>query len=79
MAKLEAKERDALPSQSFAGPDRSFPIEDHVHAMKALQLAPRSRAAGHITVQQERRIVAAAHAKLNEANPNGPQMEQPTN
>jgi hypothetical protein len=42
MAKLTAKTRNALPSGSFAGPDRSYPIEDASHARNAL-----SRVAQH--------------------------------
>ena len=36
MAKLTAKKRNALPAKSFAGPDRSYPIEDKSHARNAL-------------------------------------------
>lgn len=36
MAKLTAKTRNALPAKDFAGPDRSFPIEDKSHARNAL-------------------------------------------
>jgi hypothetical protein len=36
MAKLTAKTRNALPSKDFAGPDRSYPIEDESHARNAL-------------------------------------------
>lgn len=36
MAKLTAKTRNAIPSKDFAGPDRSFPIEDEPHAKNAL-------------------------------------------
>ena len=36
MAKLSAKRRNALPAKSFAGPDRSYPIEDANHARNAL-------------------------------------------
>lgn len=35
MAKLKAKARNALPSSDFAGPDRSYPIEDASHARNA--------------------------------------------
>lgn len=34
--KLNAKRRNALPTKDFAGPDRSFPIEDKSHARNAL-------------------------------------------
>jgi hypothetical protein len=36
MAKLDAKARNALPGKDFAGPDRSFPINDASHARNAL-------------------------------------------
>ncbi len=36
MAKLKAATRNKLPASSFAGPDRSYPIEDASHARNAL-------------------------------------------
>lgn len=36
MAKLTSKARAALPTSTFAGPDRSFPINDPSHARNAL-------------------------------------------
>jgi hypothetical protein len=36
MGKLNAAKRNALPAADFAGPDRSFPIEDASHAQNAL-------------------------------------------
>lgn len=36
MAKLNAKKRNALPAKDFAGPGRSYPIEDMSHARNAL-------------------------------------------
>lgn len=36
MAKLTAKERKKIPAKEFAGPDRSYPIEDKNHARNAL-------------------------------------------
>lgn len=35
MAKLTAKTRNALPAKDFAGPDRSYPIENRAHAADA--------------------------------------------
>jgi hypothetical protein len=35
MAKLTAKSRKAIPTEDFAGPDRSYPIEDRSHAANA--------------------------------------------
>lgn len=34
--KLTAKARRAIPTKEFAGPDRSYPIEDLSHARNAL-------------------------------------------
>ena len=36
MAKLTSKQRKALPSSDFAGPNRSFPVENAGHAKAAL-------------------------------------------
>lgn len=36
MAKLTAKTRAAIPTSEFAGPDRSYPVEDRTHAVNAL-------------------------------------------
>lgn len=38
MARLNARARKALPAGDFAGPGRSFPMEDKAHAEKAVQL-----------------------------------------
>lgn len=36
MARLTTAQRNALPDSDFAGPGRSFPIEDATHARNAL-------------------------------------------
>lgn len=38
MDRLSAKQRKRLPKSDFAGPGRSYPMEDKVHAEKAVQL-----------------------------------------
>jgi hypothetical protein len=35
MSKLSTAARKRIPSKSFAGPDRSYPIEDRAHAANA--------------------------------------------
>jgi hypothetical protein len=35
MARLTAKARNALPDSAFAGPNRSYPVEDKAHAKAA--------------------------------------------
>lgn len=67
MAKLTKGERDRLPSKDFAGPGRSFPINDKIHAEKAIQLAPRAEKAGHISEEEKERIDAKARKKLHGA------------
>jgi hypothetical protein len=41
MAKLTAKTRAAIPTKSFAGPGRSYPIEDVSHARAAKSMVSR--------------------------------------
>jgi hypothetical protein len=36
MAKLSAKARKDIPADEFAGPDRTYPIEDADHARAAI-------------------------------------------
>jgi len=36
MAKMSKGKRDSLPSSSFAGPGRSFPVNDRAHAKAAI-------------------------------------------
>ena len=35
MAKLTTKQRNALPTSAFAGPNRSYPVNDRPHAANA--------------------------------------------
>ena len=58
MAKLTAARRNALPSKSFAGPDRSYPIQDASHARNAL-----SRVSQFGTSDLKARVRAAVHRK----------------
>jgi hypothetical protein len=58
MAKLNAKRRNALPAKSFAGPDRSYPIEDASHARNAL-----ARASQHASPALKSKIRSKVHAK----------------
>ena len=43
MAKLNAKKRKSLPDRVFAGPGRSFPINDKSHARAALRMLNRAK------------------------------------
>jgi hypothetical protein len=58
MARLTAAQRKALPASDFAGPNRSFPVQDADHARAALMLA------GHAPASYRTHIMNAARAKL---------------
>jgi hypothetical protein len=62
MSRLKAKQRKALPSSAFAGPNRSFPITDAGHAKAALALI------GHAPASARPKIRARAKAMLGEHN-----------
>lgn len=64
MAKLTAKARSKIPAKDFAGPGRSFPINDRNHQKAAISMASRSEKAGNITSAEKAKIVAKAKAKL---------------
>lgn len=68
MAVLSTVQRKALPSSAFAGPGRSFPIPDKIHAEEALQFVGRSQAAGNIDATEASRIKSKARAKLSALN-----------
>lgn len=51
MTKLTSRARNKLPASTFAGPDRSYPIEDANHARNAL-----ARAAQHASPELQSKI-----------------------
>jgi hypothetical protein len=59
MAKLTARARNTLPAKSFAGPDRSYPINDMSHARNAL-----SRVSQFGSPELKSKIRAAVHKKF---------------
>lgn len=77
MAKLTAARRRAIPAKDFAGPDRSYPIEDKSHARNAL-----ARASGKPV---EARVRAAVHRKYPDiggksvkSSPKAPRAPRPS-
>ena len=62
MGKLNAAKRNALPSKDFAGPDRSYPIEDPGHARAAMARA--SEFAGPAEEASIDRKVAAKYPSM---------------
>lgn len=66
MATLTAGDRKSMPSKEFAGPGRSFPVNDANHARLAISGATRSEHAGNISSSEEDAIKAKARAKLGD-------------
>lgn len=64
MAKLDAKKRKGMAKKDFAGPGKSFPVNDPEHARLAIGGATRSERAGNISPAEEAKIKAKARAKL---------------
>ncbi len=64
MARLTAAKRNALPASDFAGPNRTFPINDKTHKVQAERMVGRSVGAGNITAKTGARIKAKAKASL---------------
>ena len=58
MAKLTTVKRKAIPSKDFAGPDRSYPINDASHARNAL-----SRVSQHGSPELKSRVKSAVKRK----------------
>lgn len=59
MAKLTAAERNALPASDFAGPNRSYPVEDKAHARNA-----KSRVSQFGSAALKKKVDAKADKKL---------------
>jgi hypothetical protein len=58
MAVLTTKQRKELPKSSFAGPNRSYPIEDEAHARNAL-----ARASQNASPELQKKIRAKVHKR----------------
>jgi hypothetical protein len=68
MARLTAEERRVLPNSAFAGPNRSYPVEDKAHARNAKARASEMANKGKLSTSTEKRIDRMADRKL-EARP----------
>ena len=60
MAKLTSKKRNSLPDSAFAGPDRSYPVNDGPHARNAKARASQMYEKGYLSEYQKERIDAKA-------------------
>lgn len=64
MAKLTAAARKKLPTSKFAGPDRSYPVEDKAHAANAKARATQQVEKGNLSPAAAARIKAKANKVL---------------
>ncbi len=64
MAELTAKTRNALPTSEFAGPGRSYPVNDARHAANAKARAHQQFNKGALSAASYHAIVAKANRKL---------------
>lgn len=64
MTVLSSKARNALPSEEFAGSDRSYPVPDASHAANAKARAKQQLEAGRLSQDEYSRIVAKANRVL---------------
>ena len=71
MAKLSSKERNSLPASAFAGPGRSYPIEDASHARNAL-----ARGAQHASPELQAKIKAKVRRKFPNIRVEGESAKQ---
>lgn len=64
MAKLTTKARKKLPKSDFAGPDRSYPVNDKAHAANAKARASQMVNSGKLSKSAEKKIDAKANKVL---------------
>ncbi len=65
MAKLTTSKRNHLPASSFAGPNRSYPVNDRSHAANAKARASQQYNAGHISASEKAHIDVKANHVLH--------------
>jgi len=62
--KLTKQARAKIPASKFAGPGRTFPIQDKSHARAAISGASRAENVGNISAHEAAVIKAAARKVL---------------
>ena len=70
MAKLTTKKRNALPNSAFAGPDRSYPVQDKSHAANAKARATQMVKKGKLSPSAKEKIDARANKVLGNSSRN---------
>ncbi len=71
MSTLTSKKRNALPKGDFAGPDRSYPVNDKAHAKNAKARASEMEHKGKLSSSTKDKIDAKANKVLNRGEPKG--------
>lgn len=66
--KLSSGKRSSMPKSQFAGPGKSFPVNDPTHQRMAISGATRSFNAGNISKGTEQRIKSKARGLLDGIN-----------
>jgi len=66
MAKLTAAARKKMPKKEFAGPGKSYPIENKSHAANAKARASQMEAKGKLSASEKAKIDAKANKVLGE-------------
>lgn len=69
MSKLTTKGRNALPASKFAGPNRSYPVNNPSHAANAKARASQAVNAGRMSRGQEAKIDTKANKVLGKQHP----------
>lgn len=64
MAKLTEKKRKSLPKAEFAGPDRSYPVNDKSHARNAKARASEMENKGKLSPSAKAKIDSKADKVL---------------
>lgn len=64
MAKLTTKARKKLPKSDFAGPDKTYPVNDRAHAANAKARASQMVDKGNLSKSAEKKIDAKANKVL---------------
>jgi hypothetical protein len=64
MSRLTSGERRALPAADFAGPGRSYPVENPAHAKLAKAMASRAVSTGRMSSGEAHKIDAKANKEL---------------
>jgi hypothetical protein len=66
VSKLNAAERKRIPESEFAGPGRSYPVEDKSHAANAKARATQMEEKGKLSSASAAKIKAKANRVLGE-------------